>query len=523
MVDVFALAPELILIGGAMLFFLWAPFREEQPGTSSPSWPAWSCTFLLVASSFWFVQSGWTIPVSTNSFLRFDGFAHLLRGIGLGTGFLLLLMGWTQVIPKTRGEYHACLLLVIAGSNLTALANDLVAMFLALELVSIPTYILLYVPKPDSGSREATIKYFLLSIFSSAVLLYGFSFLYGFAGTTNLHAIRLAIHSAGSGPIPGILVIALVMVVGGLAFRVTAVPFHFYAPDVFQGAPLVGAALLAMVPKIVGFAALSRLVTATLMLEPASSVAWSVSEIALPLLWLIAVATMVVGNVLGLLQYDLRRLLAYSSIAHAGYMLVGLAAGGRADVFVSGTEAVFFYLVIYGIMTLGAFSVLAFLSSSERPVTTIDDLAGLSQVRPLAAFMLAICLFSLTGLPPTAGFIAKFSIFWAAWSKGNFFFQSLALIMAINAAMGAWYYLRVVSVMYLLSPLRPRTVPTSASEELNATLRAIPCATGMFACAFLVLYLFFQPATLWRGVHHATDSFSPTPKPTPMAGITPTP
>ena len=320
-------------------------------------------------------------------------------------------------------------------------------------------------------------KYFLLSIFSSALLLFGFSYLYGMAGTTNLKALGDALTRPAPGA-AGLGLTALVMVMAGIGFRITAVPFHFYAPDVYQGTTPAAAALLSFVPKVAGFAALLRVFGFTLgLLDPGQPFVGQVLEgQGLKLLWILAAVTMTLGNVLALLQNDLKRLMAYSSVAHAGYMLVALAAapllGGSAPV--AGVEAVIFYLVAYAAMTIGVFAVISYLSTPRRPVESVDDLAGLSVSHPLAALLMVLFLFSLIGMPVTAGFWGKFQLFFGAMgvppetaaaggSQSLVWFIVLVVIGVVNAAIGAWYYLRIAAAMYLRTPLhaleRPRFGP----------------------------------------------------------------
>ena len=393
-----------------------------------------------------------------------------------------MLLAWDEVPDKQAAEYHACLLVIVAGTSLVGMANELITLFVALELISIPTYVLLYLPRHDNAAQEAAMKYFLLSVFSSALLLFGFSYLYGLGGTTNIPALAQALNAGATAvqgeavKLPVAALIALVMVVAGLGFRIAAVPFHFYAPDVYQGTTAGAAALLAYVPKVAGFVALVRVlgfaphpavlkalldnkVFPGLLLGPQVST----------LFWILAAVTMTLGNVLALLQDNLKRLLAYSSVAHAGYMLIGLSvapylvggdvSGGPAAY---GTAAVFFYLAAYGAMTIGAFAVISYLDTPQRPIEKVDDLGGLSRTHPLAALMMLLFLFSLIGIPATGGFGGKFLLFWGAMSvRGDTMpeqaqlFRILALIGVLNAAIGVWYYLRIIAVMYLRNPLRP--------------------------------------------------------------------
>jgi NADH-quinone oxidoreductase subunit N len=434
--------------------------------------------------------------------------ALFFKVVALVAGAVLILFSWDEVGEDHAAEYHGCMLLIVAGMGLTAAANDLVTLFLALELTSIPTYIMLYLPRSDATAQEAAMKYFMLSIFSSALLLFGFSYLYGVTGTTNLPAITEALGRARAAllePQPaermsapswqGLTLVAMVMVVAGLGFRITAVPFHFYAPDVYQGTTTGAAALLAFVPKVVGFSALLRV----LGLLPAvldGTAGGSLGQQVTVLLWIMAAVTMSLGNILALLQDNLKRLLAYSSVAHAGYMLIGLAVAprlaGTPGEAVGGVESLLFYLLAYGAMTVGAFAVLYYLSTSGRNVENVDDLAGLGKSHPGLALLMVLFLFSLIGLPLTAGFIGKFRLFFAAMglSDGTILgiaearreqasaevrlYRILALIGALNAAIGAWYYLRIAAVMYLREAVEP--LPR---------LRPAPVLASIWVCALL--------------------------------------
>jgi NADH-quinone oxidoreductase subunit N len=426
----------------------------------------------------------------------FDHLSSLIQIIALGAGVVLVLMSWNEVQDAQAADHQACLLIVIAGLSLVGSANDLVALFLALELISIPTYVLLYLPRHDEASQEAAMKYFLLSIFSSALLLFGFSYLYGLAGTTNLSAIQNTFASVRGSELPALAPVALIMIVAGLGARITIVPFHFYAPDVYQGAPAVVAALLAFVQKAAGFVALIRVLGFIVPsdIEGLVPLAGETEKSQVVFLfWFLAAITMFLGNLLGLLQNNVKRLLAYSSIAHAGYMLIALAAApslnragqGGPD----GIEALLFYLAAYGAMTVGAFAVLSYLSSSVRRVDTMDDLAGLSKSHPGIALLMVLFLFSLIGIPLTAGFTGKFLIFFGAMGVAGtdaVWFRVLAIFGVINAAIAAWYYLKIVAVMYLRTGLRP------LENE-----RSWPGLTTLLVCAVLTVGLSFPPAADW--------------------------
>lgn len=433
-----------------------------------------------------------------------DGLACFLRLFVLGAGALFILASWDEVADAQAADYYACLLLVLAGLGLTGAANDLLLLFLSLELISIPTYVLLYLPRRDAAAQEAALKYFLLSIFSSALLLLGLTYLYGATGVTNLSAVLQALNATAH--LPPTTALALILILGGLGFRLTAVPFHFYAPDVYQGAPTVLAALLALVPKAAGFTALLRVLGFVLPPVVTPRAGWlglALSEQTPVLLWLLAALTMTLGNFLALRQENLKRLLAYSSVAHAGYLLMPLAAapylakaaqlpGGFTGP--DGVQTLLYYLVAYGLMTVGAFAVLAYLDTPERPIQNVEDLAGLSTCRPGPALLLALFLFSLMGVPLTAGFNGKLFIFFgvlgvpadpalaadaAAASRQAQLFRVLALIGVLNAAIGAWYYLRILAVMYLRTAIHP--LPARPARPLLAAILVCAILTVGFS------------------------------------------
>jgi NADH-quinone oxidoreductase subunit N len=418
-----------------------------------------------------------------------DAAAAFVRWVALVSALVLVAMAWAETDRTNAAEYYACLLTTAAGASLAGRANDLVTLFLALELLSIPTYILLYLPARTKLNQEAAAKYFLLSVMSSGVLLFGFSYLYGLTGSLNLVVIVDALAKAhadvGAGAPPNpMALLAAVLVIAALGFRITAVPFHFYAPDVYEGGPAGVVAQIAFLPKLAGFVALARVFG--LLGPDARHLPFDPNTQIPLLLWMIAVMTMTVGNVLALLQDNVRRMLAYSSVAHGGYMLMGVVVAGalpdaRSAPDVGGIDALLVYLVAYGMMTLGAFAVILFLSTPERPVEAIDDLAGLGQSHPVSAAALAVCLFSFIGLPATLGFAGKLLLFTGALtapevSPVRSLCQLLAVIAAVNAAVAAYYYLRVIGVMYLRTPLRPlvssRAVPTflTAVALAGATL-----------------------------------------------------
>lgn len=502
--NVFGLAvPEAVLLAAACVIFLGGTVRAGRS-----LWAAAALASLGAAAFVFWNQTPVSVAVGVSP-LAVDRLSELVRLIAFGGGAIVVALAWHEVPDNRAADFHACLLLLVAGLSLAGSAVDLVSMFLGLELVSIPTYVMLYIPRSTRSTQESALKYFLLSVFSSALLLFGFSYLYGIGGVTNLAALFEMCSSHQVEPSPALLLIAMVMVLAGLGFRITAVPFHFYAPDVFQGAPTSVAALLAFLPKVAGFAALVRVLGYAQ--GPAINV-FGDSQIAL-LIWLLAAVTMTVGNVLALLQDNLKRILAYSSVAHAGYMLIGLAAAPylRASAApgsdgLLGTEAIWFYLVAYGAMTLGAFAVLQVMQSGDRPVATIDDLAGFARTHPALALALTVFVFSLIGLPLTAGFAGKFLLFAGAVSaeqsllanKGLFI--GLAVVGAINAAIGACYYLRLVAAMFLRDAIRP----------LKLRFQPAPAA-AIAVCAVLTIALGVYPTPLIRYARRAAAPVAEAP------------
>ncbi len=365
---------------------------------------------------------------------RFDETALASERLALFGGFILVLMSWSTAPKDNLGEYYGCLLIIIGAIPVVGASNDLVSLFLGLELVSFPTYILLGISKGDNQGSEATIKYFLLSAFASCFFLLGVSYLYGFVGSTNLQVIQSSYSSGGR-----LVSFALVLVMCGLAFRVTAVPFHFYAPDVFEGASLTLAGILSYLPKVAGFVALIRVLGTGLGPEAVAVV--------VPVLFVCTALTMLVGNFMASAQSSLRRLLAYSSVAHTGYLLLALTALLRQN---AEPNVLFSYLAAYAAMTLGFFACLSEIEAAGGKTQQIGDLSGMFYRRPAASMGMTVCLISLIGLPLTAGFWAKFLVFMGTVAAGTKDPSSIAMavLMAFNAVIAAGYYWRVLSKLF---------------------------------------------------------------------------
>jgi NADH-quinone oxidoreductase subunit N len=422
-----------------------------------------------------------------------DGLSLFVRGLALATGMLLVLSTSSAGTHNSRPEYVGSLLLAVAGVMLAASANELILVFLGLELVSIPTYIVLYLARHDAASHEATAKYFFLSILASAILLYGFSFLYGLAGTMELPRIAERLGAMPAENAARLARLALVFVFSGLGFKLTAVPFHFYAPDVYQGTSNANAALLSVLPKAAGLAVLVRIVAMSMPgLTPYD---WR-------LVMAVSLVSMTLGNILALWQDNLRRLMAYSSIAQTGYLLVGLSAGlaGHAPAGWDGTGAALFYLAVYVPATVGTFAALVYLGREERQIDSVDQLAGLGRTHPWAAAAIAVCMFSLAGIPPLAGFWGKLTVFGAALAvparstgaSPQPWLVALAIAGVLNSVVAAAYYLRVVAVMYFRAPL--------AAPKAEGGPGAW---TATLACVALVLAIGFYSGPLLQAAIQA--------------------
>ncbi len=494
------LIPEIMLLATACAMFFVGPMLVSDAGDSEPGLRSrWGFISLVAIAVAWVTWLHGDTAAVEGSLFRIDHLAWFTRGLSLSAGFILVLTMWNQIDDAHSAEGYACLLTILAGTSLVAAANDLVSLFLSLELVSIPTYVILYLPRRDRENGEATLKYFLLSIFSSALVLYGMSWLYGVAGTTNFTAIQTVLASRPPHAGETMLEIAFALLLAGLCFRITAVPFHFYAPDVFQGTTSANSALLSFVPKVVGFAALLRLIPLTANTESWQD--WIPEHSIRLLLATLALFTMLLGNLMALRQKHLHRLMAYSSIAHAGYMLVALTVGDTLQV--GGREALLFYLATYGLMTIGTFALFAAIDVGGREnerqargdafrlpaaATTLDDLRGLSRRQPSVALLLAVCLFSLTGLPPTVGFVGKLNLFFASWSVDPHIGRGLAVVLALNSAISAWYYLRPVAIMFL--------DPAPDTESRPRRIVWAPWLAGTI-CAIATIVIFFAPQWLW--------------------------
>jgi NADH-quinone oxidoreductase subunit N len=449
--DLIRFLPEIVLTVMGTLLMVLDPLINKR---SSKAFGNLSLLALIAAGAASILA--YTKPgPAFGGMLMVDGFATFFRVLVMVVGILTVLpsYGFLARQDAETSEFHALLLFSIAGQSLMVTANELIIVFIGLEISSIASYILAGYLRDDKRANEASVKYFLLGSFATAFFLYGVAVIYGCTGTINLTAVRAALtgQDAPSGLFVG-LAAALMFV--GLAFKVSAAPFQVWAPDVYQGAPTPVAAFLSAGPKAAAFAVFLRIFMTAF--EPIAH-GWE------PLVWGSALLSMIVGNFAALLQTNIKRMLAYSSIAHAGYVMVALTAAPATPN--GGIGAAMFYLAAYALMNVGAFAAVSHISGRGERSTNIDDLAGLGQRQPLMAAMLSIFLLSLIGVPLTGGFFGKFYIFRAALESHLVW---LSVIGLLTSAVAAYYYLRVLVVMYMHEPGEA----TSKVEPLSAGLRA---------------------------------------------------
>jgi NADH-quinone oxidoreductase subunit N len=461
--DLIAVAPEIILTIGAGVLLVLEVASPRLRRTSSVF------TMIVVLAAAW-SRLSFDLPGTVwSGMLEIDGVAAFVDLYILAAVFLTAWMAgpFLRRIEADRGEFYSLLLLAAVGAMVMASSVDALPVFLGLELLSIPLYVLNAFLRKTPISIEAGLKYFVVGAFASAFVVYGIALLYGGAATTNL--IGIGKYVVGAGSLDALTAIGLAMVFGGFAFKLALVPFHAWAPDVYQGGPTPVTAFLSVVPKGAALVVLFRIVDGMDLLQTSS--AWYATAA------VVAVASMTLGNVVAIVQTDIKRMLAYSGIAHMGYAMVAIIVAGP-----EGGAAVLVYLAAYTLMNVGAFAAVALFSESESEPHIIGDLAGQGWQRPVAALALTICLFSLAGVPPFFGFTGKFVVFRAAVNHG---FVWLAVLGVINSLISAFYYLRVIFVMYM-KPL-PRRKPEYPRSFV------ITAAAAVAAAGVLLLGLFPTP------------------------------
>lgn len=448
--DLYPLLPLLIVIGWACVLVLLDLFIPKDRKGITAFLAGLGLVAGLVATFLRYGENG----VSFSGMIVEDGFSIFLQFIFLATGLAGITLAYDYIKRREiqRGEYYTLLLFTVGGMMLMALAGDLVIVFLAIELLSIPLYVLSGFARPQEESEEAAMKYFLLGAFASSFIVYGIALVYGATQTTQLGEIVVAIQSASANS--QLLVIGAGLILVGLGFKVAAVPFHMWTPDVYQGAPTSVTAFMSVGAKAGGFAALLRVFIAAF---PGLAESWSL------LVMIIAALTMAWGNVAAIAQPNIKRMLAYSSIAHAGYILMILPAAAESQIAPDAVSAALFYILAYAVSNLGAWGVVLALEKKEGGGLNLEDYAGLGTKNPGLALAMTIFMFSLTGIPPTAGFMGKFYIFRAVVDADLIW---LAIVGVVTSLISAYYYLRIIVIMYM----RPGEPETRSETWLETTV-----------------------------------------------------
>ena len=459
-----ALMPETVLTVGALVLLLYDGFaKRHESGMRTLAWGSLAALGLAAAANVWLMgveEIGRTGIIAVDNFRIFTNFTFLAAGA------LVVLISFDYVEREAirDGEFYALLLFAIVGMMLLAGSRDLIVIFLSFELMSLAVYALVGFNRGSPRSAEAALKYFLLGAFSSAFLLYGMAMLIGASSTTNLGLLRELLDPRRVSVV-AIMGIALLAI--GFGFKVSAVPFHVWTPDAYEGAPTPITAFLAAAIKGAAFAAFIRIFVVAL--GPLHGY-WE------EIIWWLACLTMIVPNLIALVQENIKRLLAYSSIAHAGYLLVALISANE-----SGMAAFLFYLVAYTVMIVGAFAVVLVIAGKNDRRQKISDYAGLGYSHPWAGAFLSLFLVSLAGLPPTAGFVGKFYILRASVESG---YVGLAVILAVTTLVSYYYYLRVIVTMYMRPELEP----------IGRLHWGIPLRAALVVCATLTLLLGILPS-----------------------------
>ena len=448
--------PEAVLAGGAMLMLM-VGVGAHQSERSARIVNGFCVAVLALSALVVLMLPPGRSELFGGSFVV-DDYARFLKLLALAGsgGALLLSLDWLTLEKQQKFEYGVLFLLSTLGMLLLISANDLIALYLGLEMMSLPLYVVAASNRDNVRSTEAGLKYFVLGALSSGMLLYGASLIYGFTGTVNFVGIAKA---TGQGANLG-LIFGLVFMFVGFCFKISAVPFHMWTPDVYEGAPTPVTAFFAAAPKVAGIAIFVR---ATVVAFPGITHEWQ------QIVVFVSIASMVLGAFAAIGQRNIKRLMAYSSIGHMGFALVGLAAATP-----EGVQGVLVYMSIYVAMTLGTFAVILSMRRDGMYVENISDLAGLARTHPTMAFFLAMLLFSLAGIPPLAGFFAKFYVFLAAIKAGLY---TLAVIGVLSSVVGAYYYLNIVKIMYFDEPVK-------GFERMPGLLRLVLGVSGLSVMLF---------------------------------------
>ena len=457
--DLMPALPELVLAIGALAMVLIGAMQGEK---SLRLLEMLAVVLFGVAGLMVLTQTGKT--VTFNGAFMVDGFARFMKVLTLIGAAAAVVMSSDYIRREGIARFEFPILIVLAtiGMMMMVSANDLIALYVGVELQSLALYVVAAMNRDDAKSSEAGLKYFVLGALSSGMLLYGMSLVYGFTGTVSFQGIAASLsHGAEGGHKIGLgLVFGLVFIAAGLAFKISAVPFHMWTPDVYEGSPTAVTAFFAAAPKMAAMAMTVRVVVGAF---PAAIGDWR------QIIIFVAVASMILGAFAAIGQRNIKRLMAYSSIGHMGFALVGLAAGT-----VNGVQGVAIYMAIYLVMTLGTFACILCMRRDGRMVEDIEELGGLSQSQPLLAFCLAMLLFSLAGIPPLAGFFAKFYVFTAAIEAKLYY---VAVIGVIASVVGAYYYLRIVKIIYF-------DAPKGAFDTMTPALKGVLAASSAAVLLF---------------------------------------
>jgi NADH-quinone oxidoreductase subunit N len=447
--------PELVLAVGAMALLMVGAYRGVQ---TTGLITGLALALLAIVGLLELMLPAGKLTTFNGSFIV-DDFARFMKILSLiGSAATLVLSMEFLADPSRRiFEYSILVLLSTLGMMILISAGDLIMLYLGLELMSLALYVVAASNRDDAKSTEAGLKYFVLGALSSGMLLYGASLIYGFTGTVGFAGIAAAVKTGSIG-----IVFGLVFLLAGLCFKVSAVPFHMWTPDVYEGAPTPVTAFFASAPKVAALAVFTRV---ALTAFPGIMPQWQ------QIVVFVAIASMALGSFAAIGQKNIKRLMAYSSIGHMGFALVGLAAGTA-----EGAQGVLVYIAIYVAMTLGSFSVILAMKRNGQHIENISDFAGLSRTNPTLAFFFAMLLFSLAGIPPLAGFFAKFYVFVAAIKAGLF---ALSVIGVLTSVVGAYYYLLIVKVMYFDEPL-------TQLDPMRMELRTVLAVAGLFNLLFFV-------------------------------------
>jgi NADH-quinone oxidoreductase subunit N len=462
-VDIWAVLPETIVAAAGALVMLYDCFAPKQRLVTG----AISIAGLVIAAIFLFLLWDTSVPASAwNGMIANDNLRLSFSFVALFVSAVTILISsvWTDQETIPVGEYHALLMFATVGMMFMASGNDLVIIFLGLETLSIATYVMAGLRKSDLKSNESAMKYFILGSFASAFLLYGMALIYGATGSTNVTEIAARIANAN---FPALLLIGAAMMIIGFGFKAAVVPFHVWTPDVYEGAPSPVTAFMMAGPKTSAFASFVRVFVLGFPFIAGAQASDLLHESWITALSVMAILTMTIGNIAAIVQNNVKRMLAYSSIAHAGYALVGFIGAGMAATAAKRDEAiasVAFYLLTYAVTNLGAMAIVTLLAQKNDRRCEFEDYNGIGFKSPLLAFSLSLFMLSLLGLPLTAGFMGKVMVFRPALEAGNVLLVALVVVAVVNTAISAYYYLRLIVVMFF----RERTTEWIAPKIPNA-------------------------------------------------------